>query len=113
MAGGRGGHRDSKPNNNCHPEVLAEAAGVFGKTARTPMLWIYAQNDTFFRPEIARAMYQAFTKSGGKAEFHAVGPNGKDGHALWSADGGSQVWGPLVEAYLRKLGALDQFDSRN
>ena len=113
MAGGRGGHRNGQPNANCHPERLADAAAIFGRTARTPMLWVYAQNDTYFRPEIARAMYQAFARSGGKAEFHALGPNGGEGHYLWSADGGSEVWGPLVEAYLRKMGALDQADSRD
>jgi dienelactone hydrolase len=41
MAGGRGGHRDNRPHNNCRPDLLADSAGHFGKTARTPMLWIY------------------------------------------------------------------------
>jgi hypothetical protein len=107
MAGGRGGHRYGEPDNNCTPSALATAAGVYGRTATTPMLWVYAQNDTFFRPEIARALYQAFTRSGGKVEFHAVGPNGDEGHYLWASDGGSDVWGPLAEKYLRARGALD------
>jgi dienelactone hydrolase len=106
MAGGRGGHRNDVPNNNCTPEALAQAASVFGKTATTPMLWVYAQNDTFFRPEIAGAMYAAFTEGGGKVEFHAVGPSGNEGLYLWSANGGSAVWGPLVEKYLQSRGAL-------
>ena len=106
MAGGRGGHRNGEPNNNCEPSALAAAAGIYGRTATTPMLWIYAQNDTFFRPEIARALYQAFTRNGGRAEFHAVGPNGDEGHYLWTSDGGSEVWGPLAEKYLRSRGVL-------
>ncbi len=113
VSGGRGGHQGEDADENCDPERLAEAAGVFGKTASTPMIWIYAQNDTFFGPDLARAMVQAFTKAGGKADFHAVDDFGEDGHALWSAEGGSAVWGPLVEAYLRKRGALDQFDGRD
>ena len=76
------------------------------------MLWIYAQNDTYFRPQIAGALYQAFTRSGGKTDFHAVGPNGDEGHYLWSADGGSETWGPLVENYLRQRGALNS-NARN
>jgi pimeloyl-ACP methyl ester carboxylesterase len=112
MAPGRGGHQNGEENANCHPEKLAQAAGVFGKTASTPMIWIYAENDTFFAPEIARANYQAFTHAGGKVEFHALGPDGDEGHYLWSSQGGSEIWGPLVEAYLRRLGALDQYDGR-
>lgn len=113
MAGGRGGHQGENGDENCGPEKLAEAAGVFGKTGSTPMIWIYAENDTFFGPDIAQAMYQAFTHAGGKAEFHPLGEQGDEGHYLWSSDGGSDVWGPLVEAYLRKRGALDQFDGRD
>ena len=113
MAGGRGGHQGENSDENCAPEKLAQAAGVFGKTASTPMIWIYAQNDTFFGPDIAQAMYRAFSHAGGKAEFHQVGEQGDEGHYLWSSAGGSEVWGPLVEAYLRKRGALDQFDGRD
>lgn len=100
MAGGRGGHRDNRPHNNCRPDALADAAGHFGKTARTPMLWIYTQNDSFFAPPIARAMYHSFTSAGGVADFEQPGPYGTDGHRLFFGPGGSKVWGPLVEHYL-------------
>jgi dienelactone hydrolase len=100
MAGGRGGHRDNRPRNNCRPDLLADAAGHFGKTARTPMLWIYTQNDSYFAPPIANAMYRAFTSAGGIAEFAQPGPYGTDGHRLFFGPGGSAVWGPLVERYL-------------
>jgi dienelactone hydrolase len=106
MAGGRGGRHNDVPNNNCTPAALARAASVFGKTATTPMIWIYAQNDTFFRPDIAGAMYAGFTAGGARVEFHAVGPSGNEGLYLWSANGGSVVWGPLVEKYLQSRGAL-------
>jgi dienelactone hydrolase len=100
MAGGRGGHRDNRPRNNCRPDLLADAAGYFGKTARTPMLWIYTENDSYFAPPIARAMYRAFTSAGGVAEFEQPGPYDSDGHRLFFGPGGSSVWGPLVDRYL-------------
>jgi dienelactone hydrolase len=100
MAGGRGGHTHDEPNRNCHPERLARAAGQYGKTASTPMLWVYAQNDTFFDPAIARALYQSFTANGGHATFEQPGPFGTDGHHLFFGRGGSSIWGPLVESYL-------------
>ena len=100
MAGGRGGHMHDEPHRNCHPERLVRAAGQYGKTASTPMLWVYSQNDTFFDPSIARALYQSFTASGGRATFEQPGPFGTDGHHLFFGRGGSVIWGPLVESYL-------------
>jgi dienelactone hydrolase len=100
MAGGRGGHRDNRPHDNCRPDLLADAAGHFGKTARTPMLWIYTENDSYFAPSIARAMYHSFASAGGVADFEQPGPYGADGHRLFFGPGGSKVWGPLVERYL-------------
>ena len=101
MAGGRGGHRNDVPNENCRPDLLVEATSQFGKTATTPMLWIYTANDTYFAPPIARAMYQAFTAAG-TTEFVQPGPYGDDGHHLFFGPGGSVVWGPLVEQYLSR-----------
>lgn len=103
MAGGRGGHERGQANYNCRPELLAEAAGHFGRTARAPMLWIYAANDSYFAPDLARAMWQRFSAAGGRADFEQLGPFDGDGHRLFFGPGGSAVWGPLVEKYLAGL----------
>ena len=100
MAGGRGGHQERRDNNNCRPELLAAAAGQFGRTATTPMLWVYSENDSFFAPAIATALYAAYSQNGGRAEFERRGPFGNDGHRLFFGPGGSQIWGPLVARYL-------------
>lgn len=100
MAGGRGGHEHRVPNQNCRPDELERAAGTYGATATTPMLWIYAENDSFFSPQIASAMYAAFTGAGGKAELDQVGAFGSDGHMLFVRSGGSAIWGPLMDRYL-------------
>jgi len=100
FSGGRGGHHDNQPNNNCNPSGLAVAAGQFGATASTPMLWIYQANDSFFSPEIAGAMHAAFTKAGGQAQYLANPAFGADGHDMFVLTGGSAIWGPQVERYL-------------
>ena len=105
MAGGHGGHVALQPNNNCRPDQLAAAAGIFGKTATTPMLWVYTANDTFFAPPIATALYASFTAAGGKADFIQPGPYGDDGHNLFFGKGGSAIWGPFMERYLASRGA--------
>jgi dienelactone hydrolase len=99
MAGGRGGHRKNLPNNNCRPERLIESAERYGATAATAMLWVYTANDSYFAPSLARAMWEAFSKAGGKADLEQPDPYDDDGHHLFFGPGGSAVWGPLFERY--------------
>jgi len=105
MAGGRGGRQGNAPNSNCRPDRLADAAAEFGRTARVPTLWIYTENDSFFSPAIAADMHRAYTGAGGIARLEALGPFGRDGHALFGGAGGSAVWGPIVEPWLAGSGS--------
>jgi dienelactone hydrolase len=100
MAGGRGGRVDNLPNNNCRADALAASAGSFGQSARVPSLWIYTANDSFFSPSLAAEMHQNYVRAGGDADFRALPAFGQDGHGLFTAAGGPQIWGPLVEAFL-------------
>jgi dienelactone hydrolase len=102
FAAGRGGRVDGKPNNNCAPDRLVAATGEFGRTARTPMLWIYIENDTFFGPELSRRMHAAYTGAGGNAEYHLLPPFGDDGHFLIGSPDSLPLWTPLVGAFLDK-----------
>jgi dienelactone hydrolase len=104
MAGGRGGHRNNQPNDNCRVDLLVEAARRFGGKATTPMLWIYTANDSYFAPPIARAMWQSFTAAGGTADLEQPASYGQDGHRLFFGVKGTDVWGPLVERYLAAQG---------
>jgi invasion protein IalB/dienelactone hydrolase len=100
FAAGRGGRVDGKPNNNCAPDKLVAATGEFGRTARVPMMWLYAENDSYFGPDIAKRMHEAFTAAGGNAEFHMLPPFGGDGHFLIDAAEGVPIWSPLVSKFL-------------
>jgi dienelactone hydrolase len=105
FAGGRGGHQKLAGGGigNCTPRALVEAAAKYGATARVPMLWIYAENDSFFEPSLARRMAEAYHGAGGKATYRPVGAFGRDGHSLAGASNGSSVWSPLVESFLAGL----------
>jgi dienelactone hydrolase len=100
MSGGRGGHHHDQPNNNCKSEQLVAAAGQFGKTAKTPMIWIYADNDTYFGPQLADAMVRAYDQSGGQAHLYRIDKFGSDGHGMFFGKNGFELWGPLVANYL-------------
>lgn len=98
-AGGRVG---GKPNNNCAPDKLVEATGAFGRTAHTPMLWIYTENDTFFGPDLSKRMHEAYTAAGGDAEYHLMPAFGGDGHFFIDSPASIPQWSPLVAQFLDK-----------
>jgi len=104
MAGGRGQSitKEGGLAGIWRPDLLTDAAGRFGRSATTPMLWVFSQNDKYLDPAIAATLYDAFARNGGKAEFEEVGPYGNDGHRLFFGEGGSQIWGPLVADYLAR-----------
>ena len=77
FAAGRGGRVDGKPNNNCAPDKLVAATAEFGRTARIPMLWIYAENDTYFGPDIDEADASSLCRSGRECRISYAS-------ALWS-----------------------------
>jgi invasion protein IalB len=105
FAAGRGGRVDGKPNNNCAPDKLVAATGEFGRTARIPMLWIYAENDTYFGPELTKRMYQAFVEAGGNVEYRMLPPFGNDGHFMIDSADAVPIWSPLVTQFLEKHSA--------
>jgi dienelactone hydrolase len=100
FAAGRGGRVGGKPNNNCAPDKLVEAAGAFGRTARVPMLWFYIENDTYFGPDLSRRMHQTYTAAGGNAEYHLMPPFGAEGHFFIDSPDAIPQWSPLVTQFL-------------
>jgi len=103
FAGGRGGRAQDKPNNNCAPDRLIATAGLFGKTARVPTLWIYVDNDSFFPPALSKRMADAYRAAGGRVEFHLLPAFGDDGHLLLAAPESVPIWSPIVEKFLAGL----------
>jgi dienelactone hydrolase len=100
MAGGRGGRAFDAAGTYCHVENLVASAGAFGAAARVPALWIYASNDSWFTPDVATAMHDAYVAAGGRAEFVRAAPFGSEGHQLFYGAGGSAEWGPLIAPFL-------------
>jgi dienelactone hydrolase len=101
FAAGRGGHFNGKPNNNCAPDSLVEAVAQFGRTARTPMLWIYTHNDSYFGPDLSKRLVAAFRDGGGNVEYHLLPDFGGDGHFMIDSADAIQLWAPLVSEFLK------------
>lgn len=100
FAPGRGGHANDQPNEVCAPHTLMAAAAEFGKTARVPVTWLVAANDTFFPPDLSRRMADAFL-GGGKAGFHVLPASGSEGHWLAETEAGVKIAGPELDRALR------------
>ncbi len=104
FAGGQGGvPRMEVVGHACNEERLIEVMGSFGK-AKVPTLWIYSENDAFFRPALAHAMFEDFSRNGGTGRLVIVPPLG---HALLNRTEAIKIWSPLGDEFLSRLRAGD------
>jgi dienelactone hydrolase len=101
FAGGRGGHDGNQPLHNCSPDRLVAAAGTFGATTHVPTLWLYAENDTYFPPDLSGRMADAYRSAGGGVEYHLLPTIAGEGHSLIATAGPSAPWVPYLDAFLR------------
>jgi dienelactone hydrolase len=95
-----------KESGGCRwQESLVRAFGNFGKTTTLPSVWFYGANDSLFPPELARRMFDAYTKSH-RAEVRLVafGPFGQDAHGMSGSVAGIPIWWPQTEALLQRVG---------
>jgi dienelactone hydrolase len=84
----RGGHANDEPNRVCAPHTLVSTAAEFGKTARVPVNWLVAANDSYFSPELSRKLADAFRAGGDKVEFRQLPASGGEGHWLVESEAG-------------------------
>ena len=99
FAGGRGGDGHE---HNCDLDGLVGAYGAFGKSAHKhgdlPMLWIYAENDHWFTPAMARQFEAAYNKAGAGEQFVIAPPDRDEGHHLYSH---ISAWSDTVNGFLK------------
>ena len=99
FAGGRG---SDTPDHVCDEDHLVGAFGEFGKTAGAPALWVFAENDHFFGPDLAHRMLNAYRAGGAPARLVMLPPVGIDGHYALTIAPLELIW-PPVEEFLASL----------
>lgn len=104
FAGGGGGNSVTRPGDPCDAHLLEQMFAKYGETARIPSLWIYTENDQWMGAEYPVRWHRAFIKAGGIGEFVQFGPNGKDGHGLFTQD--PDLWRPRVRSFMEEQGML-------
>jgi dienelactone hydrolase len=100
---GRGGHANDRPNQVCAPHTLTTAAAEFGKTARVPVIWLVARNDSYFSPALSRQLADAFKAGGDKVDFRALPEFRSEGHWLAETDGGEEIFGPTLDNAMKAI----------
>jgi len=101
FAAGRGGRANDFPNQVCAPHTLKAAAAEFGRTAKTPVTWLVAANDSYFAPEFSRQLADAFRGAGGKVTFKSLPAHGGEGHWLPESEGGVKLAAAELERALK------------
>lgn len=84
---------------------LIHTVSKYGSDTRVPTLWIYAANDPFFPPEIARQMVESYRNAGGLAQFIALPPFEKNGHTLFKYSA-APIVNPQIDSFLAKNSLL-------
>jgi pimeloyl-ACP methyl ester carboxylesterase len=96
------GHGSAGPDWVCSPDRIVEDAGIFGRTARIPALWIYSENDHYIPAALGRRMFEAYVASGAPAQWQMLPPFGVEGHPMVGM-GPAEIWWPSVESFLNGL----------
>lgn len=90
---------------NCQwQSALVNAFANYGTRSTVPSLWFYGENDSYFNPDIAARMHNAYVASGGNAKLVAYGPFKSDAHAMIGSRDGVKIWWPETEKFLQKIG---------
>ncbi len=98
-----GEHGVSASGQDCEPDHLVDTMAALGRSARVPALWLYAENDQSYGPDLASHMFAAYTAAGAPAQLHMLPAFGANGHDL-VATAPADNWFSLVEPFLAGLG---------
>jgi dienelactone hydrolase len=105
FAPGRGGHANDRPSEVCAPQRLIAAAASFGQTARVPVIWLVARNDSYFSTTLSRQLADAFRKGSARVDLRELPDFRNEGHWLAESDGGDDIYGAALDKALKAITA--------
>ena len=101
FAPGRGGHAHGRADEVCAPEKLIAASKALGQSARVPVTWLVAENDSYFSPALSKRMADAFRAGGGGLTFKVLPTFEREGHFL-AEKASETMLGSLIEQAIGK-----------
>jgi len=93
-------------NSDCHDgdRALVGGAGKLAAATHVPSIWFYGETDTVFRPDLWRAIHDAYVAHGGQAELVDIGDFFTDSHQFLSYPEAFSKWVPRLDAFLERIG---------
>ena len=74
FAGGGGGNPEINPLNSCGSNHLKAMFATYGETAKTPILWVYTENDQLMGPKYPKEWFEAYKAKSVTGEFLLLHP---------------------------------------
>jgi dienelactone hydrolase len=87
--------------DRCFPDSNGQFFAEAVQKAAVPMIWLYAENDSYYSAAAIKSYRAAFEKAGGKGPFHLFKDIGGNGHGLSRKP---LFWRPVLDEYLNQLG---------
>jgi dienelactone hydrolase len=87
--------------DRCFPDSNGQFFAEAAQKAAVPMIWLYAENDSYYSATAIKSYRSAFEKAGGKGPFHLFKDIGGNGHGLSRKP---LFWRPVLDEYLNQLG---------
>jgi dienelactone hydrolase len=100
-----GGVQNYGPSGKClGREAMVPAMTAFGASTKVPTLWVYAENDSLFSPDLVSDMRDAFAEAGARVKLKMVPPLQIDGHAMFGDANGRVAWLIALDSFLHAEG---------
>jgi dienelactone hydrolase len=106
FAPGRGGRANNFPNQVCAPHTLMSSAAEFGQTARVPLRWLVAANDSYFSAALSKQLAEAFRRGGDQVDFRVLPASGNEGHWLAETEAGVKIAALELKRALKSLSPI-------
>ena len=101
FAGGRGSQQQMREKTSvCGEAQLLKTVAGFAATSQVPQLWIYAENDSYFRPPLVRKMAQSYLAAGQNLKLVFAPSSGAEGHQFFDRAANIGQWLPQVREFL-------------
>lgn len=101
FAGGRGSQPQMREKAAvCGEAQLLKTVAGFAAASRVPQLWIYAENDSYFRPPLVRKMAESYLATGQNLKLVFAPSSGEEGHQFFDRAANIGQWLPQVREFL-------------
>lgn len=83
---------------------IVRAAASYGGRTKLRTLWVYGENDSYFGPALAEAMFKGYQEGNRASTLASLSTFESDAHRLFLRRSGRAVWEPHLDRFLQSAG---------